>query len=81
MAKKAKVQFTRSQDLAAVDSELESAMAKLDESNSRIGDLLDTFDQRDESASAEGAVAPAAEAAAETAETGPERTSESDSSE
>ena len=74
MAKKAKVKFSRSQDLAAVDSELESAMTNLDETNSRIGDLLDTFDQRDESA-------PAAEASTETAESGPELTSESDDSE
>ena len=73
MAKKTKVRFARSQDLAAVDSELESAMANLDESNSRIGDLLDTFDRRDESA-------PGAEAAAETGETGSEQTSESDNS-
>ncbi len=58
MAKKKRVAFNRTEDLAAVDSELDTAMERLDDSNDRIGEILSRFEAERQPFDPEGGVPP-----------------------
>ncbi len=47
MAKKQKIAIHRDEDLAAIDDELDAALGSLEETNQRIGQLLETIEAGD----------------------------------
>lgn len=58
MAKKKRVAFNRTEDLEAVDSELDTAMGRLDDSNDRISGILSRFEAERQPFESEGGVPP-----------------------